>query len=54
MTPGARPTFDLQRLGLSRISSAVDILRHETLTVSDAAIAVSLVRHQGRVILLQP
>lgn len=48
----AQLTLDLERLGLDGVSSALDILRNEPVTVAGNTLAVSLERHQGRAILL--
>lgn len=46
--------LDLQRLGLSRIDSASDVLTNEALKVANATVVIPLARHQGRVLLVRP
>jgi hypothetical protein len=46
----AKLELQLQRLGLSRLGSAVDVLTDTALTTDGKNVIVPLQRHQGRVI----
>ena len=50
----ARIDLDLSRLGLERVSGAVDVIRDEKMAVEQNTLTVPLTLHQGRVIVVRP